>query len=520
MDRMIQDGIHPDDVKKLEEIKTFFSVHPQLQSIRKRRFACRIFSPTEMEYWPYKVTVLRMNTDNPSQNLLLIIFHKEKENIVELTNSDQDDPDPLDLSHLMCCVLRCRSDENLTILNGARSLFALTGYDVAEIETQFHNSLLNMIHPDDQWVLTVLTRQFTQESGKIQTEFRMLQKNHAPIWVLCNTRSYLRKNGIEYFYHSLTDITSVKETQTNLASTVLHHQLILDHLSSIVFEWDLAKDTLICTDKWEKRFGYPPTSQEFHLQLERATHFHPDDLPFIRQKAESMLKGKKQEEMDVRILDHNGNYIWNKICANTLFDDKGCPTYIIGEITDIDELKKAALSMREQAETDALTKLFNKASTQRLISSHLSESHAQETDCLLLLDLDNFKTVNDSYGHMYGDTLLTQVGNTLRKMFRSCDIIGRVGGDEFMVFIKDIPSLDSIQTRCQLLLDAFRELLQNLMPDLNVSCSIGAALIPEHGSTYTELYQHADEALYDAKTSGKDQYKIYHPPVKNETISK
>jgi hypothetical protein len=94
-------------------------------------------------------------------------------------------------------------------------------------------------------------------------------------------------------------------------------------------------------------------------------------------------------------------------------------------------------------------------------------------------------------------------------------VVGRIGGDEFMVLLKDIPSIDILRTRCDLLLQAFREMLSKLMPDLKVSCSVGCALIPEHGTTYADLYSRADEALYTAKLAGKNQYKIYDPKSQN-----
>ena len=128
---------------------------------------------------------------------------------------------------------------------------------------------------------------------------------------------------------------------------------------------------------------------------------------------------------------------------------------------------------------------------------------------LLIMDVDNFKTVNDTYGHPYGDALLSQIGTNLRSLFRSRDIIGRIGGDEFIVLLKYLPNTDIVEDRCQLLVSTFREQLKKLMPDLDVSISVGCALAPAHGDSWSELFLHADKALYHAKSKGKCQYKIY-----------
>jgi putative two-component system response regulator len=299
---------------------------------------------------------------------------------------------------------------------------------------------------------------------------------------------------------------------------VIRSQTLLDLSGDVIFEWDLVQGVLTCSGKWKERFGYDAVSVGFTPKLEIATHFHPDDLPMLREKIQDILNGETSSDVDVRIANNEGEYIWSTIRATTLFDKTGKPAVLIGIISDINDLKVAALSMEDQAKRDGLTKLFNKASAQVLISKYLSERRSDELSYMLILDLDNFKTVNDSYGHLYGDALLTQVGTTLRSLFRSQDILCRIGGDEFMIIVKDVPNKETITVRCDLLLNAFRELFSKMMPDLNVSCSIGIATIPEHGTTYSELFRHADQALYGAKRKGKNQYNIYSPDDQYDAV--
>ena len=165
-----------------------------------------------------------------------------------------------------------------------------------------------------------------------------------------------------------------------------------------------------------------------------------------------------------------------------------------------------------------MTKLLNKASAQQAIEEALEIQKPNTLSAMLLLDLDNFKTVNDTHGHMYGDAVLTQIGTTLRSLFRSQDVIGRTGGDEFLIYLENVPSRDLIVDRCQLLVDTFRSQFQALMPDLPISVSVGAALFPVHGKTYTDLFRFADEALYNAKRKGKSQFSIYDPMEKYEIL--
>ena len=149
-----------------------------------------------------------------------------------------------------------------------------------------------------------------------------------------------------------------------------------------------------------------------------------------------------------------------------------------------------------------------------MASSAVDDKGDAGVGSMLLLDLDNFKTINDTYGHLYGDAVLSQIGGSLRQLFRSQDIIGRIGGDEFLIFLQKLPSADLVHDRCQQLLTTFRTLFERLCPELNVSCSIGAALAPTHATAWSELFQRADEALYLVKGCGKNQYSLYNPQEK------
>ena len=144
-----------------------------------------------------------------------------------------------------------------------------------------------------------------------------------------------------------------------------------------------------------------------------------------------------------------------------------------------------------------------------MAATYLAERPEGERAGLLVLDLDNFKMVNDTYGHLYGDAFLARVGTSLRRLFRPSDVIGRIGGDEFLILMKAIPSETMLRERCEQLLVTFRELFEDMAPNLDVSFSVGAAVVPDHGTNYNDLFKHADEALYRTKSNGKNGYKLY-----------
>ena len=306
-------------------------------------------------------------------------------------------------------------------------------------------------------------------------------------------------------------VVELESRRQHLETVVDRYQCIIDQSEAIVFEWDLRTDAVTCSPKWEEQFGYPPLGERFSQQITQTNDFHPDDLPRMRDTVEAMRRGLRNVSMEVRIADSEGKYVWSRIRATPQTDEQGTAVRIVGMISNIDVIKRTTLDLQERAERDALTKLLNKDSTRRSITEYLAQRESSSLAAMMILDLDNFKAVNDSCGHLYGDTVLAKVGEHLRRLFRFGDVIGRIGGDEFLVLLRDIPNQEMVHTRCERILHTFREMFEAMMPDLNVSCSIGVALAPIHGTSYSELFQRSDEALYLAKSKGKNRYKVYDP---------
>ena len=502
--QLMRDGAHPENTDSMEQLQQQLGEKLFRQNKRKISFRCRIFSHLYGEHFPYEITILRVNTGIPDQRILIAIFHNLEDTIPSNTVSRSTLPESFSLYGLSCGALCCRMDPALTIASGAGTLFPLTGFSAADIHTRFRNSLMQMIVPEDRQNLPDLTK-----TGDQQWECRIICKNRPPVWVLVRSRCSIDAEGSEVCCLLFTDITSGKEQQARLERQVLFHQTLVNLSEGVILEYDLHSGVLTCSDRWQQRFGYPISIHDLFPQPDNVTHIHPDDIPVMRSTIEKILSSQDSDIADIRIANSEGRYLWSRVRARAIFGSDGAPARITAIIYDINELKTDALAMKKQAERDSLTKLLNKASAQNAVADYLSSRSPESMAALLILDLDNFKTVNDTLGHLYGDAVLTQIGSTLRSLFRSHDIVGRIGGDEFLILLKDIPGKDLVMERCQLLVDTFRELLRRLMPKLQVSISVGAALAPAHGTNYADLFRHADEALYSAKRGGKCRFHIY-----------
>lgn len=178
-------------------------------------------------------------------------------------------------------------------------------------------------------------------------------------------------------------------------------------------------------------------------------------------------------------------------------------------------LQARADRLRTKAERDLLTNLLNKKTFESTVENIISHHSAGEIGALFIIDLDNFKAVNDTLGHMVGDQVLSGVAEEMRATFRQQDHLGRIGGDEFAVYLTFSDTSDEneryelIQSMADRLCGRIAKISEKLDQNIKVSCSIGIALDPEHGTTYDQLYQSADEALYQSKNSGKNKYSVF-----------
>lgn len=178
----------------------------------------------------------------------------------------------------------------------------------------------------------------------------------------------------------------------------------------------------------------------------------------------------------------------------------------------VDKKQKSELQLK--ADTDLLTGLTNKAATIRLIKEYMAQN-PNGTGVLFVIDIDNFKKINDTMGHAFGDEVLKELGHQLRSMFRAMDVVGRFGGDEFMVFMTDVKDPAAIKRNGDRLRDFFRNFKAGEYVKYSVTASIGGAVFSEDGKDFESLFKTADKAVYVVKKKGKNDVAFYSD-VKDE----
>ena len=219
-------------------------------------------------------------------------------------------------------------------------------------------------------------------------------------------------------------------------------------------------------------------------------------------------RGQHELTCEYQRKDPSGNVKWIRTTAHLFQSEDTASICALLYLKDIDEEKKNEIVLRQRAECDPLTGLLNRSTAHKLIEQTL-EQYSSATFAFIMLDIDDFKQVNDTYGHLFGDAALVYFANKLKRAFRKGDLIGRLGGDEFAILLCDLPERALACKKAeQIFLELENGHFSHHGQSCTLSCSMGIAFAPEHGSTFNALYEKADEALYRAKALGKRRFVI------------
>ena len=235
-------------------------------------------------------------------------------------------------------------------------------------------------------------------------------------------------------------------------------------------------------------------------------YFHEDDLPAV-QKALTELKRAGRTVFQGRLHTSDGDYHWYRFYMAVVFDDKRQIKRVLGNVLDINDTQNKFARMQHKAERDPLTGIYNRAVFEKYVNEVLADSSKRQ-HAFFLLDIDDFKNVNDSRGHAFGDTVLCELTANLERSFRSSDLLGRIGGDEFAVLMCDITSMENALVKAGQICSLYTK--GATKEGLKISCSIGMVFCEsDDGAAFDDLYQKADSALYKAKGKGKNVFVVF-----------
>lgn len=382
----------------------------------------------------------------------------------------------------------------------------MLGYSLIELATINMDSFRSMLHPDDvNNTNTAIEQSFMSKTQTLECEFRMKHKNGSWVWILDHGRVVewtadgkpVRMSGTHQ------DITKAKhsEDERKLAASVFTYAregITITDTSGIIIEVNAAFTAITGYTRDEVIGKNPRILQSGHHLPE----FYTDMWATLQQKGywSGEIWNKRK----------NGEIYPETLTISTVVDDTGAVQHFVALFNDITTIKAHQEQLKRIAHYDMLTNLPNRT----LLADRLthSMSRCQRHNSIIavaFLDLDKFKTVNDTYGHEFGDQLLIMVSSRMKDALRNEDTLARFGGDEFVAVIENIGTVADCEPILERLLRAASDPVDVGGVRLDVSVSIGVSIYPLDGIDADQLMRHADQAMYVAKQQGKNRYHFF-----------
>ena len=421
------------------------------------------------------------------------------------------------------------------------------GYTVEELIGQ---PGLNIIHEDDkEFVLQQFITYLQNPTQVAHWESRKLCKDGSVLWVKENVRAVKDADGQTVVLFSCQDITDRKRTEdalqkakdeleikveertrelrnTNkqLESEIVERQqaeaalkeseeryaLAVRGAKDGLWDWNLKTNQVYFSSRWKSLLG---REDEIDNSLDEwLKHIHPEDTERVKVEIATHLEGLTPHfESEHRILHKDGTYRWMLSRGLAVRDANGKASRMAGSQTDITQRKLAEEQLLHDAFHDALTGLPNRALFMDRLGHAVErvKRHEDSLFAVLFIDLDRFKVVNDSLGHMSGDQLLIRVVQRLKHCLRAGDTVARLGGDEFTILLEDIKDISEATAIAQRIQAALTSPFSLSGHEVFITASIGIVLSTTGYERLEDILRDADTAMYRAKAQGKACHQVF-----------
>lgn len=396
-------------------------------------------------------------------------------------------------------------------------LLAVFHCDEETFREHFYNSFDLMIYKGDRKQIKEQMENQMQFFHSVEITYRVqsFMDDGQFIWLHHKGRLVKGKDGRDRFIVVISDVTEARMIQEEVQrmNEMLYieterYKLIEEVIEEVQFDFDTRVDCVTYSVK-DSEGNYKKVEHFMQNNSARET-VHPDDYNMVNMHIVKALLEPVKGEVEYRSRYLTGEYVWYRMNYAGIADEGGMVTRIVGILKDITAEQAAKEAMKKKMKTDQMTGILNKMSTQEAIEEYLAGCRPEEGNrqALFALDTDNFKAVNDTLGHMFGDDVIRFVAKTLRGAFKESDIVGRTGGDEFMVLMKNTTD-EVVAERAGEINRLMNRVFTKDGKAVHISCSIGIAYYSAEADDYAKLFAQADQALYQAKEDGKNCFRVY-----------
>ncbi|MBL8511669.1 MAG: EAL domain-containing protein, partial [Betaproteobacteria bacterium] len=400
-------------------------------------------------------------------------------------------------------------DRNGAVTHWNQRFAQMTGLPESEIRGQpAWNFVIDKdVLPLQEWVSRILA---SDEALTLEAELSTRHNTHIPH--LLQGRTVVIK-CIPYCIVVGRDISERRQVEMEIRRAKQRLDLALAGSNLVMWDWDLVTDKVYFSENWHTVLGVKPAAKT-NDSKEVLGWNHPDDTQRFQANMILAIKGSGNHlDCEYRIPGLNGEWVWIHTRGKvTERDAQGRARRMTGTSVNVTKRKMAEERVEFLATRDPLTGLPNRMlANDRLEQGIIQAARKRSRLAFMFIDLDRFKTINDSLGHDVGDELLKRVAARLLACVRASDTVARLGGDEFAVIVENLPNEEhgGAQNVAEKMIASLASPVMINGQHLNTSCSIGISLFPNDGSDTQTLMKHADVAMYDAKARGRNNYQFF-----------
>ncbi|HEY9909058.1 MAG TPA: PAS domain S-box protein, partial [Thermosynechococcaceae cyanobacterium] len=408
-------------------------------------------------------------------------------------------------------------DQNSNTSYVNRQTAAMMGYSIDEML----GKPLSAFMDDEGMTLATLYLERRRQGVREMHDFKFCRKDGTELWAILSTApmfdeqgSYLGALGM------LTDITARRQAEVALRESEQRLNGILRSLKDVV--WSISattQETLYLNPAAEEIYSRPVTEFLNNPNLWMQV-VHPDDRKRVR-VANQALRHKKSNELEYRIIRPDGNVRWLHERCRAIRDATGQVIRVDGIATDITERKRMEAQLVHDAYHDALTGLPNRVLFMEQLKQVIArvKRHPDRLFAVLFLDLDRFKVINDSLGHLVGDQLLVAIAQRLTSCVTPDDTVARLGGDEFTILLNSIEDPNRAEEVAEQIHQALKRPFSLSGYEVFTTASIGIASSVTGYAQPEEVLRDADAALYHAKEHGKARSVLFDAAMYNQAMA-
>jgi diguanylate cyclase (GGDEF)-like protein/PAS domain S-box-containing protein len=335
---------------------------------------------------------------------------------------------------------------------------------------------------------------------------RIRRKDQEIRWVAFRSSVFHYIDAVPYLFVVFWDIDQQKRKEIKQEILNKKYEMIERLSHEYPFDLDVKSWTMMRSHRLMELRGVYGAEDVYYPVDEEVLTLSPVDRKIFLDAMHEAAMVEKSDSVDTRFnISKDGEapcYQWFRTLYKSVTNAEGEIIRIIGRSFNIDMDK----SLQEEVRRDPLTQLLNKLEVQKEVT-HYIEENPNKSSVLFLIDIDNFKGINDNFGHTFGDTVIMDTAKQIRNQFRMDDIVGRVGGDEFLVFMKNT-TVEKAEEKAKFLCHALEKKYTGRKFHYRLSVSIGMAVYAKDGDNYYTLFEKADHAMYRAKQAGKDGYQL------------